>query len=266
MFATVRRDGRRGLWSVSPAAARKCYEDLFQLREEELAAANLPPNSAWMPFENQKKVQRALREKWAETPRAKEVIKQLANRDLSCSMRIRTLESYYRRQQYDDYGGREWCNILIALGTVPERIVHVMNEIAAERRASWDAEDRATPQVPSHKPYTSLKREAREDPDQVMGIRHKTTAAMELRKKAHGLGVKIKKEEAKWEKGESKMGIYAWQGLLGARDKAWGEAEAVSDKMGEPHKHRKGEMCNVRDRDMVSIELSRYVSVLLILR
>ncbi len=33
----------------------------------------------------------------------------------------RTLQSYYRKSQYDDYGGRLWQYCLLALGDLPPR-------------------------------------------------------------------------------------------------------------------------------------------------
>jgi hypothetical protein len=33
------------------------------------------------------------------------------------------LNSYYRRAKYTDYGGHEWCNVLLALTDVDELIL-----------------------------------------------------------------------------------------------------------------------------------------------
>ncbi len=47
----------------------------------------------------------------------------------------RNLESRYRRSQYRDYGGRTWCNVLIALGDVDGLIVSLVNDFVHTRRA-----------------------------------------------------------------------------------------------------------------------------------
>ena len=45
----------------------------------------------------------------------------------------RTLESYYRKSQHEDYGGRLWQYCLIALGCLPPRLITIANDVIAER-------------------------------------------------------------------------------------------------------------------------------------
>ena len=50
----------------------------------------------------------------------------------------RNIDPYYRKFQKHMYGGREWMNIILALGTIDDTIVAKMNEIVRERTASAD--------------------------------------------------------------------------------------------------------------------------------
>ena len=45
----------------------------------------------------------------------------------------RTLESYYRTSQQEDYGGRLWQHLLSAVGSLPTRLICIVNEVCAER-------------------------------------------------------------------------------------------------------------------------------------
>ena len=59
----------------------------------------------------------------------------------------RDMNSYYRVAQYMDYGGREWCHLLLGLGDVDARRVMIVNEIYAEKRAK---PPRHRPCLPMH--------------------------------------------------------------------------------------------------------------------
>ena len=54
------------------------------------------------------------------------------------------------------------------------------------------------------------------------------------------------------------MGRQQYSALLQKREQAWDEAEAESDRIGNPYKNRHGEMVKRPATDMVGVVLQRY--------
>ena len=52
----------------------------------------------------------------------------MARRYKTNEQRSRNLEPYYRKFQKLMYGGREWMNILLAIGTIDDLVIAKMNE------------------------------------------------------------------------------------------------------------------------------------------
>ena len=52
----------------------------------------------------------------------------MARRYKTNEQRNRNLEPYYRKFQKLMYGGREWMNILLAIGTIDDLVIAKMNE------------------------------------------------------------------------------------------------------------------------------------------
>ena len=164
----------------------------------------------------------------------------------------RTLESYYRQSQYEDYGGREWCNILVALGDVPNLIVGIMSEISRERRDAWNATVAAlgpTQGKASRFAQGGVRgrswatKEVRKRPAG-KGVQHETSVATKARADAHALDRRVKKQEDLYNEGKRCMNRQQWQKLLSDRDAAWDKATQLSEDSGAPYTDRYGQRRN----------------------
>ena len=60
----------------------------------------------------------------------------------------RDLRSLYRKSQFEEFGGREWQHILLALGDVKEEMVTIVNTIVRERTAASLLQQRGARVVP----------------------------------------------------------------------------------------------------------------------
>ena len=55
--------------------------------------------------------------------------------------------------------------------------------------------------------------------------------------------------------------VWLWSALLQKREQAWDEAEAESDRTGNPYKNRHGKMVQRPATDMLGVVLKRYCDV-----
>ena len=107
----------------------------------------------------------------------------------------RTLESYYRKSQHEDYGGRLWQYCLIALGCLPPRLITIVNDVIAER-----AEANRAAAASSTAPASTrgqLPRAQRPD-TAVRGVRHRRCPVYQLRANCKVLDRHIMKEQEVW--------------------------------------------------------------------
>ena len=60
----------------------------------------------------------------------------------------RDLRSLYRKSQFEEFGGREWQHILLALGDVDDKMVTIVNTVVQERTAASLLQQRGARAVP----------------------------------------------------------------------------------------------------------------------
>ena len=128
----------------------------------------------------------------------------------------RNIDPYYRRFQKNMYGGREWMNIILALGTIDETIVAKMNEIVQERTEAAD---------PLLQRRDHMLPKAERAPRTVQGVDHHLSEAKKLRMQAKAIDRRIQAANWDWERhGRSQYTAYGWRLLLEEREQAWNEA------------------------------------------
>ena len=130
----------------------------------------------------------------------------------------RNVDPYYRFFQKKMYGGREWMNIILAIGTIDHVILAKMNAITQMR-----TEDAARNPLPQRRDHHLPKDERA--PRDKQGIDHKTSEGKRLRAHAKKLDKDIAKADADWYAGRgSQYTRRQWQALLDEGDAAWDEA------------------------------------------
>ena len=107
--------GEAGTWLLDESRAREKLADVLQERAVALGELGLDA-PAWLPFEQQKKLQQRFRQRWLESEDGRHFARKAWQKTGSTDAYHRTLESYYRTSQHEDYGGRLWQYCLIALG------------------------------------------------------------------------------------------------------------------------------------------------------
>ena len=88
---------------------------------------------AWLSFEQQKNLQLRFRRRCLDSEDGRHFAQKARQMTRSADSYNRTLESYYRKSQHEDYGGRLWQYCLIALGCLPPRLITIANDVIAER-------------------------------------------------------------------------------------------------------------------------------------
>ena len=128
----------------------------------------------------------------------------------------RNIDPYYRRFQKNMYGGREWMNIILALGTIDETIVTKMNEIVKQRtEAAHPLLQRRDHMLPK----------AERAPRTVQGVDHHLSEGKKLRMHAKAIDRRIQAANRDWERNRrSQYTAYGWRLLLEEREQAWNEA------------------------------------------
>jgi len=165
----------------------------------------------------------------------------------------RSLDSFYRRSQYTDYGGREWCNVLLAIGVVDELIVSLMADLAAQRRALAATQGSSSKSESARVPRTQR-------PGPSYGVQHEESEAKKARNYAKSLDKKLATQEALWEAGRRDrcMPWHDWQQLQADRESAWDHAAGLSLASGFPFFDRHGNRQQDDPRDLVGLALRRW--------
>ena len=115
----------------------------------------------------------------------------------------RNLRSIYRKSQFEEFGGREWQHILLALEDVDQEMVTIVNTIVQERTASL-LQQRGARAVPR----------GQRTQQEVQGINHPISEAKAARSHAKQLDKIVTKECAQHEQGTSRMSWPDWNRLL----------------------------------------------------
>jgi hypothetical protein len=161
----------------------------------------------------------------------------------------RTFDSYYRRSQFQDYGGREWCHILLATGDVDDLIVRLMGELVEERRTLASTQgQRPVPSARSQRPGPAL------------GVQHTESDPKKARNHAKSLDKRLLEQQAWWDAGlrDRCLAWPQWHELQMARDRAWDWAERLSIESGFPYFDRNGVRQQDEPRDLVGLALRRW--------
>jgi hypothetical protein len=160
------------------------------------------------------------------------------------------LESRYRRSQYRDYGGRTWCNVLIALGDVDGLIVSLVNDIVHTRRALATTQGSGTRSEAARVPRL-------ERPGPIFGLNHEVSKAKIARQYAKRLDAKLKYQDVMWNslRHSCCLPYIEWQELRRQADQAWNIAEWLSYESGHAFKDRCGVWRLNEPRDMVGLAL-----------
>ena len=116
----------------------------------------------------------------------------------------RNLRSLYRKSQFEEFGGREWQHILLALGDVDEEMVTIVNTIVQERTAASLLQQRGARAVPR----------AQRTQQEVQGINHRISEAKAARSQAKQLDKIVTKEDAQYQQRTSTMSWANWNRLL----------------------------------------------------
>ena len=124
--------GGSGTWLLDESRAREKLADVLEERAVALGALGLD-EFAWLPFEQQKKLQQRFHQRWLEFEDGRHFVQKAWQMTSSTDAYHRTLESYYRKSQHEDYGGRLWQYCLIALGCVPQKLISIANDVIADR-------------------------------------------------------------------------------------------------------------------------------------
>ena len=103
----------------------------------------------------------------------------------------RNIDPYYRRFQKNMYGGREWMNIILALGTIDETIVAKMNEIVQQRSEAAD---------PLLQRRDHMLPKAERAPRTVQGVDHHISEGKKLRMQAKAIDRRIQAANKDWER------------------------------------------------------------------
>ena len=133
-------------------------------------------------------------------------LQQVNARPVDKDQYARNLRSIYRKSQFEEFGGREWQHILLALGDVDEEMVTIVNTIVQERTAASLLQQRGARAVPRA-----------ERTHQEVGINHRISDAKAARAHARQLDKIRTKEEAQYQQRTSTMSWGNWNNLLDAQ-------------------------------------------------
>lgn len=186
--------GEAGTWLLAESRAREKLADVLEERAKALDALGLD-ESAWLPFEQQKKLQQRFHQRWLESEDGRHFAQKAWQMTSSTDAYHRTLESYYRKSQHEDYGGRLWQYCLIALGCLPPRLITIANDVIAERTEANRAAAASSTAPASTR--GQLPRAQRPDTAD-RGVRHRRCEVYQLRANCKVLDRQIKKEQELW--------------------------------------------------------------------
>ena len=146
-------------------------------------------------------------------------VRKVATRWNTQEKRTRNLDPHYRKFQKEMYGGREWMNIILAIGDIDEFILGKMNMIVEERTEEARAKANPLQQRRDHQ----LPRRDRTRLD-CQGVTHKVSEGKTLRAEAKKKDKEVEQAEEAWQSGRYWGNWEQWEELLAARTYAWDEA------------------------------------------
>ena len=139
-----------GAYKISTARSLEAFTQLYECRNKQLNYLHMSLDS-YLPKAQQIRAQKDLENAWWQTDLGQivwqECQKQWGQSKWGSGYKSkmkRNAASYYRRSQYEDYGGREWCFLLIALGRIDDTLVTCVNTVI-ERRRQEDLHPRPQP-------------------------------------------------------------------------------------------------------------------------
>ena len=196
--------GKRGAWLLSESRALERLTDVLEERAVELAELGLD-NDAYLPFAQQKKVQERLRQRWLESPDGQHYAAEARRKTSNKDSYKRTLESYYRTSQHEDYGGRLWQHLLGAVGSLPTRLISIVNEVCAERaerNQTFAASSAASSSAAALAPTRGITRgqapRAERSHLEGKGVRHTRAEVYKLRRKCKRMDKAIAEQQRLW--------------------------------------------------------------------
>ena len=92
--------GEAGTWLLAESRVREKLADVLEERAVALGELGLD-ESAWLPFEQQKKLQQRFRQRWLESEDGGHFDQKATQMTSSTDAYHRTLESYYRKSQHE---------------------------------------------------------------------------------------------------------------------------------------------------------------------
>ena len=146
-------------------------------------------------------------------------VRKVAGRYLTHERFVRNLDPFYRKFQKEMYGGREWMNIILAIGDIDEFILGKMNMIVEER--TEEARAKATPLQQRRDHQLPRRDRTRLD---CQGVTHKVSEGKTLRAEAKKKDKEVEQAEEAWQSGRYWGNWEQWEELLAARTYAWDEA------------------------------------------
>jgi len=247
-----------GAWLLTQSRAVEKLAEVLEERGKELDALGLG-EFAFLPFKKQKEVQERFRDRWLESRDGGIYAVEAWHKTRTKDAYNRTLESYYRKSQFEDYGGRLWQYCLLALGCLPPNLIKIVNEVIKERTEASRAAEAASSSTASASTRGRLPRAERKDTEG-QGVRHKRCYVYELRARCKELDRQIQTQKYLYDhgRGHECMSWTQYAKLLQDREEAWDEAEADSDKTGNPYKNRNKTMIKTPPKDMIGVVLRRY--------
>ena len=235
-------------------SGRLAYEKLVRVFDERREALRRAGLGEWdfLPFQFQQAVQKKLRADWEGTAEGEFWQQWLRDRK---RLTERDMASVWRKQQLLDFGGALWCNLLIALGDLGDKVVVMVND-EQDARVLANTGSKQSSQALASAQGKRQKRADRTWPE--AGINHVVSAAKQAREKAKLLDKKMKWEDEKWAAGRSRMTRQAWNDLVAQREWQWNHAENISFLAGFPFKDRNGVWQCTEPIDLVGIVLRRW--------
>ena len=247
-----------GAWLLTQSRAVEKLADVLEERAKELDVLGLGEFD-FLPFEKQKEVQERFRDRWLKSTEGGFYAQEAWDKTRTKDAYNRTLESYYRKSQHQDYGGRLWQYCLLALGCLPRKLIKIVNEVIRERTEASRAAQAASSSTASASTRGHVPRAQRKHTEG-SGVRHKRCNIYGLRTRCKQLDSQIQRQEYLWSHGRRHecMSQRRYNALLQEREEAWDAAEAESKKTGNPYKNRNKEMVKPPPKDMIGLVLRRY--------
>ena len=122
------------MFSFSQGLAQDAVQQLLLLRNRAMLNIGLETTpGTFLPFSSQKKVQTCMFEAWSQLPDVVARRGSWSTVGLSKDRLGRQMKTYYNKFQKETFGGREWMQIIIAIGTIDEDIVQCVNDVIHER-------------------------------------------------------------------------------------------------------------------------------------